>query len=106
MKGKNIEKQIKGYSHKSFDFSPRSLEFTIDAKDAFGEVVYDVENFIDKEPKRIYEYLKEYLDIIPFGDYLKRYIYIIAGMDGNYEKVDTNEYQKIIIDSFHICLKQ
>jgi hypothetical protein len=40
------------------------------------------------------------LKAIPFGNYLKRYIYKKAGLDGKYDEIPIKEYQNIIRDSF------
>ncbi|MCL2227808.1 MAG: hypothetical protein FWB97_09335 [Oscillospiraceae bacterium] len=76
-----------------------SINFTERSEDAFYDAV-DLKEFRDDDAKTIFEFLKNKIRMIPFGDYLKRYIYLKAKMTGNYNEIDIREYQHIIIDSF------
>jgi len=76
-----------------------SLDFTKRSEDVFYDTV-DLPEFQDKDAETIFRCLKSEIRLIPFCDYLKRYIYLKAGMAGNYRAVDVREYQHIIIDSF------
>jgi len=76
-----------------------SLNFTERSEDAFYDAV-DLKEFQDNDAETIFTFLKSKIRLIPFGDYLKRYIYLKAGMAGNYHEVNIREYQHIIIDSF------
>ena len=78
---------------------PDNLDFTIYSEDKFYDVV-DTESFRDEDAESIYNHLNKNMKLIPFGDYLKRYIFRNAGFDGNFEDVDIRDYQHIIIDSF------
>ena len=44
--------------------------------------------------------MRDELRLIPFGDYLKRYIYINSGMIQPFRSVPLNEYRKTLIDAF------
>ena len=77
-----------------------ALDFTRDSEEKFYDVV-DLDDFKDDDADKIFRCLKNELRLIPFGDYLKRYIYIKAGMTGDYKAIDIKEYQRIIIDSFN-----
>ena len=76
-----------------------SMDFTNRSEDAFYDTV-DLAEFRDQDSEAIFRTLKSKIRLIPFCDYLKRYIYLKAGMSGNYHAVDVREYQHIIIDSF------
>ena len=76
-----------------------SLNFTERSVDAFYDAV-DLKAFQDNDAETIFTFLKSKMRLIPFGDYLKRYIYLKAGMTGNYNEINIREYQHIIIDSF------
>ena len=76
-----------------------ALEFTIRSEDAFYDAV-DAETFFDTDSEIIYEHLEKRMSVMPFGDYLKRYIFRFAGFAGDYRAVDLKEYQSIIKDSF------
>lgn len=78
---------------------PGNLDFTIYSEDKFYDTV-DMEQFRDEDAESIYNHLHSYMKLIPFGDYLKRYIFKKAGFDGNFNDVDLRDYQHIIIDSF------
>ena len=75
------------------------LEFTIDSFDKFYDTV-DADFFKQADAEAIYEHLYQKIHIIPFGDYLKRYIYKLAGLEGDYNEIDLREYQYIIVNSF------
>jgi len=76
-----------------------SIDFTKRSEDIFYDTV-DLEEFQNKDAETIFNCLKSEIRLIPFGDYLKRYIYLKAGMTGDYRAVDVREYQHIVIDSF------
>jgi len=76
-----------------------SLDFTKRSEDAFFDAV-DLATFHDKDAETIFQHLISKIRLILFGDYLKRYIYLKAGMSGNYDDIAVREYQHIIIDSF------
>lgn len=81
-----------------FDYlSPDS--FTDRAMETFYLPVDDP-YFRDKDVDLIYETLKNQMRLVPFGDFLKRYIYRKAELDGDYRDIALSEYQAIIRDSF------
>jgi len=77
-----------------------SIDFTKRSINAFYDTV-DLADFIEKDADVIFNFLKKRIRLIPFGDYLKRYIFIKTGMRGVYNDIDIKVYQRIIIDSFH-----
>lgn len=81
------------------DYNISKLDFTIKSEEEFYETV-DVGNFIDEDAELIYEHLHNKMKIIPFGDYLKRYIFKKADFTGDINDVSLKEYQEIIISSF------
>lgn len=89
---KNIREEIEEYAPNILDFTQRSEEYLYDT--------VDLDDFRDKEADYIYDCLNKRLRLIPFCDYLKRYIFIKSGMTGDYREVDSREYQEIIAESF------
>lgn len=75
------------------------LDFTYYAQESLYDIVDDP-YFRDRDSYLIYHALKNNLKAIPFGDYLKRYIYQKAALTGNYREIPLKEYQQIIKDSF------
>lgn len=75
------------------------LDFTIKREDAFYSAA-ELENFKTQETKVIFNFIKENMYLIPFGDYLKRYIYYKLNLTGDYKEIDNSVYQKYIVDSF------
>lgn len=75
------------------------LDFTIHSEDKFYDVV-DTDAFVDADADAIYNHLNKNMKLIPFGDYLKRYIFRKAGFEGSFNDVDLRDYQYIIVDSF------
>lgn len=76
-----------------------NLDFTLNSEEEFYDTV-DMSAFADDDAESIYAHLNSKMKLIPFGDYLKRYIYQKAGFDEPFEEIDIREYQGIIIESF------
>lgn len=77
---------------KDFDFTEAAWESLYDAID---DTV-----FLEQDAEVIYNSLKHRLKFIPFGDYLKRYIYLKAGLEEPFTDVSLKEYQLIIKSAF------
>lgn len=75
------------------------LEFTQNAWESLYDVVDD-EDFIEKDARLIFKQLASNLKFIPFGDYLKRYIYRKASFEADFENVTLKEFQQYICNSF------
>lgn len=76
------------------------LDFTRVSEDKFYKVV-DLADFKDNDAEEIFQALKNEICLIPFCDYLKRYIFIKSGMSGDFREIDIRDYQRVIIDSFN-----
>ena len=81
----------------SEELDPR--DFTQIANEVFYDTVDDP-YFRDKDLDSIYEVLMSKIRVVPFGDYLKRYIYTKAKMEGDYSAVPLSDYRQIICDEF------
>ncbi len=79
--------------------SDNGIDFTEIAYDSMYDVVDD-SSFREKDAELIYKALESRLKMIPFGNYLKRYIYKKAGLDGKYDEIPIKDYQLIIRESF------
>ena len=79
--------------------SNRSTDFTNNAWDTLYDAV-DSTYFQDKDADIIYSVLENRLKYIPFGEYLKRYIYRKAGLTDPFESVSLKVYQQIIKGAF------
>lgn len=77
---------------KDFDFTEAAWESLYDAVD---DTV-----FLEQDAEVIYNSLKHRLKFISFGDYLKRYIYLKAGLNEPFAEVPLKEYQLIIKSAF------
>ena len=76
-----------------------STDFTERAWDALYDAV-DNAYFSDKDSDLIYQVLAGRLKFIPFGEYLKRYIYRQAAFSEPFEEVPLSDYQQVIKESF------
>ncbi len=76
-----------------------NLDFTMKSEDDFYDTV-DMGDFRDADADLIYEHLHKKMRIIPFCDYLKRYIFKKAEFEGSINDVSIREYQEVIISSF------
>jgi len=81
------------------DYVPNIIDFTRSSEEHFYDTV-DLEEFREKEADFIYDCLRKKLRLIPFCDYLKRYIFIKSGLKGDFRDIDIREYQEIIVESF------
>ena len=81
----------------STDYDPK--DFTQIAHEVFYDTVDDP-YFRDKDLESIYDVLMRKIRVVPFGNYLKRYIYNKAQMEGDYSAVPISEYRQIICDEF------
>ena len=82
-----------------FDDIERSYSFTASARNTMFEVV-DHSGFLEEDAKLILNALISRLHPIPFGDYLKRCIYLKAGMTAHFDSVPVKTYQELLIDAF------
>lgn len=84
-----------------YDFSRTIRDFDYTRKAGKNlQRLYESENFDDCDSQEIFDYLYRQMDIISFGDYLKRYIYERAGIEEPFREVPDKEYAEIIADSF------
>ena len=81
------------------DTMDRSYNFTMRAWDKMYAAV-DHEYFQEMDAELIYQSLEKELKPVPFGDYLKRYIYRKAELEGSFRGIPLKEYQMIILDAF------
>ena len=77
----------------------QDYEFTRRAARRFREVV-SLESFEDEDAETIFHYLYKEMELVSFGDYLKRYIYERAGLQEPFQEVPQEVYREIMIDSF------
>lgn len=81
------------------DHDIRDFDFTDAAWESLYDAVDDAQ-FLNKDAQLIYDSLKHRLKIRSFGDYLKRYIYLKAGLSEPFCEIPLKEYQLIIRSSF------
>ena len=78
---------------------PSDLDFTYWARERFYDVADDP-YFQRGDPQLIYDALKERMRMVPFGDFLKRYIFEKAGMSGRYSQVPIKQYVDTLCAEF------
>ena len=83
----------------AFD-SVKDFEFTRKAAQRFRQVV-SLDGFEDEDADVIFHYLYKEMELVSFGDHLKRYIYERAGLEEPYNEVTQDVYRDIVIESFH-----
>ena len=82
----------------AFD-SVKDFEFTRRAAQRFRQVV-SLDGFEDEDADVIFHYLYKELELVSFGDHLKRYIYERAGIEEPFGEVPQEIYRDIAVDSF------
>lgn len=88
---------------KRFERMPDTNENYLDFTNRAWESLYsavDNEYFQNEDAQIIYNTLQNHLKPVSFGDYLKRYIYQKAELQGPYTDIPLAEYQEIIVCSF------
>jgi len=83
----DIEKSIYGY------------EFTKYAVQELNKVI-SAEDFERMDATMIFDYLSKRMRVVRFNDYLKRYIYEVAGFEEPFAEVPDKLYRDIIVSSF------
>ena len=78
----------------------KDYEFTRRAAQRFRQVV-SLEDFEDEDADVIFHYLYKEMELVSFGDHLKRYIYERAGLEEPFNEVPKEVYRDIVVDSFH-----
>ena len=79
--------------------SVKDYEFTRKAAQRFRQVV-SLDTFEDEDADVIFNYLYKEMELVSFGDYLKRYIYERAGLTEPFQSVSQEVYRDIVMDSF------
>ena len=82
----------------AFD-SVKDFEFTRRAAQRFRQVV-SLDGFEDEDADVIFHYLYKEMELVSFGDHLKRYIYERAGIEEPFGEVSQEVYRDIAVDSF------
>ncbi|MDO5435682.1 MAG: hypothetical protein Q4G19_04875 [Clostridia bacterium] len=81
------------------EIDPSNLDFTYRARASILDTVKDP-YFLNNDYDLIYDLLREKMQLVQFGDFLKRYIYEKADMDGDYRDIPLAEYQSVICAEF------
>lgn len=79
--------------------SVQDFEFTRRAVQRFRQVV-SLEGFEDEDAEVIFNYLYREMELVSFGDHLKRYIYERAGIEEPFAEVTEDVYRDIVVESF------
>ena len=77
----------------------KDYEFTRKAAQRFRQVV-SLDSFEDEDADVIFHYLYKEMELVSFGDYLKRYIYERAELEEPFLEVPQEVYKDIIQESF------
>ncbi len=83
----------------AFD-SVKDFEFTRKAAQRFRQVV-SLDGFEEEDADVIFHYLYKEMELVSFGDHLKRYIYERAGLEEPFGEVTQDIYRDIVVESFH-----
>ena len=76
-----------------------SCSFTLDAEDRLFEAADTLLPEKTDSPTLL-NFFRDRMRVIPFGDYLKRYLYLAAGMEGPFHEIPNETYRKILINAF------
>ena len=76
-----------------------SCSFTLNGEDSLFEAADSILPGKMDTPALL-RVLQEKMRVIPFGDYLRRYLYLATGMDGPFRDVPNETYRTILINAF------
>lgn len=76
-----------------------ALDFTMNAGVSLQSLVHK-EDFSNRDSELIFKYLREHAEYVPFGLYLRRYIYRRMDMSADFKSVSDNTYYEIIKNCF------
>ena len=82
----------------AFD-SVKDFEFTRKAAQRFRQVV-SLDGFEEEDADVIFHYLYKEMELVSFGDHLKRYIYERAGLEEPFGEVTQDIYRDIVWNPF------
>lgn len=77
----------------------REYDYTGKAINAMNRIM-DSKEFEEMDSEAIYKYICEGMELVEFGDYLKRHIYKVAGFDESFLSIPDDIYVDIIKDTF------
>lgn len=77
----------------------QDFEFTRRAYENFRHVVR-LEEFEDQDAEVIFQYLYQKMELVSFGDYLRRYLYEHFQIPKPFSQVPLEEYREILVQSF------
>lgn len=95
---KNSMQDLDFEQNVAFD-SVKDFEFTRKAAQRFRQVV-SLDGFEEEDADVIFHYLYKEMELVSFGDHLKRYIYERAGLEEPFGEVTQEMYREIVIESF------
>ena len=77
----------------------QEYEFTRRAAQRFRQVV-SLDSFEDEDADVIFHYLYKEMELVSFGDHVKRYIYERAELEEPFSEIPQEVYKEIVVDSF------
>ncbi|MBQ7370844.1 MAG: hypothetical protein IJW67_02990 [Blautia sp.] len=95
---KNLMQDLDFEQNVAFD-TVKDFEFTRRAAQRFRQVV-SLEGFEEEDADVIFHYLYKEMELVSFGDHLKRYIYERAGLEEPFCEVTQDMYREIVVESF------
>lgn len=95
---KNLMQDLDFEQNVTFD-TVKDFEFTRRAAQRFRQVV-SLEGFEEEDADVIFHYLYKEMELVSFGDHLKRYIYERAGLEEPFGEVTQDMYREIVVESF------
>ena len=95
-----IEKYLKmDIPYKKIITTPESFPKIRKAAQKFRQVV-SLDSFEDEDADVIFHYLYKEMELVSFGDYLKRYVYERAELEEPFSQVPQEVYREIVVESF------
>lgn len=87
-------------NNKGKSLSINSLDFTVKAVNEMRDLISE-KDFSNRDSALIFQYLTNHLEYIPFGMYLRRYMYYRMGITKDFFSVRTSDFRSYLLDCFH-----
>ena len=88
------------FNNKNSALSISSLDFTLKAGNEIRNLI-SKKDFSERDSELVFQYLTNHLEYIPFGMYLRRYMYYRMGITKDFESVKISDFRSFLLDCFH-----
>ena len=94
-----MNKLVNLFSSEKDKSNGNAMDFTMNAGVSLQSLVHK-KDFSYRDSELIFRYLREQAEYVPFGLYLRRYIYKNTGMSDAFTSISDNTYYEVLKNCF------